>query len=113
MAGETRGVFDRLLDWVLDHAKALSGILLAAVIGWQAYSGMYDWSALTTSDVQRNWKAWVGRDVVLSNVSSRKYDIREQGADTFIRLWLVNGLTNPPDTEKAMLVLGRMPTEQA
>jgi len=31
------------------------------------------------------------------NVSIRKYEIREQGDDTFVALWLINGKTNPLD----------------
>lgn len=43
------------LDWGLEHGgKVLSGIVLAAVISWQAYPGMYDWRAVTTSDVLSN-----------------------------------------------------------
>ncbi len=102
-----------LLDWVLEHGKVLSGILLAVVIGWQVYSGMYDWRAVTTSDVLSNPKSWVGRDIVLSNVSIRKYDMREQGVDTFISLWLINGRTNPPQNEATMLVIGKMATQKA
>jgi|SRR5215216_1538536 len=93
--------------------RALSIILLIGVIAWQAYSGMYDWKAVTTSDVRRDWRSWVGHDILLSNISIRKYEIREQGADTLIALWLVNGRTNPPDGEDTIGVLGRMPTEQA
>ncbi|HZF09721.1 MAG TPA: hypothetical protein VFE33_13100 [Thermoanaerobaculia bacterium] len=93
--------------------KALSLILFVGIIGWQVHSGMYDWSAVTTADVRQNWKSWVGSEVLLSNVSIRKYEIREQGADTFVALWLINGKTNPLDKEDTLLVLGRMPTEEA
>lgn len=93
--------------------RALSIILLIGVISWQAYSGMYDWKAVTTSDLRRDWKSWMGRDVLLSNVSIRKYEIREQRADTLIAVWLVNGRTNPSKEEEAIGVVGRMPTEQA
>jgi hypothetical protein len=106
-------LFGKFFDWAIDHYMVLSAIFLAAVIGWQAYSGMYDWRAVATRDLLQDQKAWIGRDVVLSNVSIKKFDIREEGTDTFITLWLVNGLTTPPDTEKPMLVLARMPTANA
>jgi len=64
-------------------------------------------------DRPRDPKSWAGRDIVLSNVTIRKYDIREQGVDTFISLWLVNGWTNPPQNEDTMLVIGKMPTQKA
>lgn len=107
------GVFDTLLGWAIDHVKLLCLALFAALIAWQAYSGMYDWRAVTTSDIQRNWKTLLGRDVVLSNVSIRNYKISEEGPDTFVQLWLVNGRTNPPETEKAVPVIGRMATSDA
>jgi hypothetical protein len=113
MRTKTEGILDSLLEWAIDHLRLLCVASLFAVIAWQAYSGMYDWRAVTTSDLQHNWKTWLGRDVVLSNVSIRKYEIREQGADTFVRLWLVNGRTNPSTSENPVLVIGRMSTRSA
>lgn len=112
-SGREPGFFVSLMDWLFDRARGLSAAWLVGVIGWQVYSGMYDWNAVTTADVQRSPTSWVGREIVLSNVSIRKYEINEDGADTFVRLWLVNGITNPPVDQKPMLVVGRMPTATA
>lgn len=93
--------------------KGLSLLVLVGVVGCQIRSGMYDWHAVTTSDLQHNSSIWVGCDVLLTNVSIRKYDIRERGADTLVALQLANGRTNPPDNETGLWVIGRMSTQEA
>jgi hypothetical protein len=103
----------RFLDWLVDHIKALSIVGLLVVIGWQAYSGMYDWHSITTDDIQANWSSWKGREVTLSNATIKKYELREEGTDTIILLLLANGRTNPPDTVQPLLAVGRMATEDA
>lgn len=93
--------------------RALSLLAVVGVIGWQVHSGMYDLDAVTTADLLKNPRSWNGRDVLLTNVSIRKHSIHQGESDTIIWMQLVNGQTNPPDTEEAVWVVGKMPNDQA
>jgi len=94
----------------------LRAIFLAVVAGtlaWQIHSGMFDLKAVTTADLQRNHTSWGGRDVTLTNVTIKKYEIHEKGADTFVRMWIANGRTSPPADQEPVMVIARIPTNEA